>query len=92
MTITRTLIHVVAVLAVAVFFILSPFAVMDLLGGNDNAIVAGLGGALYIVTALGFVFSDSLELNFGPFRMYRNFVDNNRYVAPVWRYVFSNED
>lgn len=92
MTITRFLTRFIAVLAVAVFFILSPIAVADLLGGSDNALVAGLGGALYIVTALGFLFSNVLELDFGPFRMYRNFVDNNRYVAPVWRYVFSNED
>lgn len=91
MTIIRTLIHVLAIMAVAVFFILSPFAVMDLLGGQENAIVAGLGGAVYMVTALGFLFSKALELNFGPFRWYRNLVEKNRYVAPVWNYVFGNE-
>lgn len=91
MSITQTIARILSGIIITLFMICHPVIVMDLLGGNDNAIVAGLGGAFAFAFFLGLCFSDQLakeDLLFFP--AYRRFIETNRFIAPVWKYLFAD--
>lgn len=86
----RAISQVIAMLVVTVFIICAPFATMDLLGGNEHPVIAGLGGAAVFCFLMGCTLADAWGIESGPCAWYAKFRKQDNRVNKVMNYLFAH--